>query len=59
MSTIIVILLIIAAIIVVAGIIRVIIHPCDSIWDFFLDIFFLDCLGDLLGAIIDGIMDNW
>ena len=49
------IILIIFAIIVVIGIIRIIITPRNSFWDGFMDMLFLDVLGDILEAIFENI----
>lgn len=52
------VVLIIFAILIIAGIIRVIMRPSESIFDFILDILWLDILGDLLGAIFEAIGDS-
>ena len=52
------IILIIVAIIVVAGIIRIIIKAPSSIFEGIMDIFFLDCLFDVLGAILTAIFEG-
>ena len=46
------------AIILVFGIIRIIFRPFNGVGDMFLDIFFLDVLGDLLDHVIDALGDS-
>ena len=58
MSSLAIIGLSILGIVLVIGIIRVIIRPSETWFDFFLDILLLDLLFDLLGAIIEAIFDS-
>lgn len=46
------------AVVLVFGIIRIIFKPFNGFGDMFLDIFFLDVLGDLLGHVIDALGDS-
>lgn len=50
--------LIILAVIVFIGIIRVIVSPPESFFDFILDILLLDLLIDLLQVLFEGIGDS-
>lgn len=52
------ILLVILAVIVFIGIIRVIVTPSESFFDFIMDIFLLDLLIDLFVLILEAIADS-
>lgn len=52
------IFLIILAIIVIAGIIRAIVKENDGFWDFVIDMFWIDTLGDILSWIFEQFSDN-
>lgn len=54
-----IIIYIILAIIILFGIIRVIFKPYTNLSNLLLDFFFLDILGDVLGLLIDSIIDSW
>lgn len=49
------ILIIIGIVITVCGIIRIIIAPVNSVWDFIIQMWWLDILGDILSALIEAL----